>query len=181
MEIISAVFGFFAPFATEIFKYFQKEQDNKHELAVLQLQVEAKAKEHLYKMEEIETVADIEEQKAVRMPERSFGVQLLDAAKGHQMTGWAMYPAFYLFALLDLVSSLVRPAVTYTAFLFYIAVKWAQLQVYMANSANKYEAILQVWTGSDMSIVILVLSYWFGQRAAKAAFGGSANTTIKDN
>jgi hypothetical protein len=179
MEMIAAIFGFFAPFATEIFKYFQRKQDNLHELSMMRLQMEATAQGHAYRMEEINVTADIDEQKAVRMPDKSFGVQLLDAARNSNLSGWALYPAFYLFTLLDFISSLVRPAITYTAFGFYMVVKWAQFQMIKTSGIDTHQAILEVWSASDMSIVILVLSYWFGQRAAKAAFGGSANTSVK--
>jgi hypothetical protein len=32
-----------------------------------------------------------------------------------------------------------------------------------------------VWTADDLAILTLVLSYWFGQRAAKAALGVNAS------
>jgi hypothetical protein len=179
LEMLSAVFGFFAPFATEVFKYFQRKQDNSHELAVMTLQSQIKAQEHVYKMDEIGAVIDGEEVKLIHQPMSSFGVQLLDAAKGHNMNAYALYPAFYIFVVLDFLSGLVRPAVTYAAFAFYASVKWAQLSVALAEKSNWQQAVLTVWSGSDMSIVILVLSYWFGQRAVKAAFGGSAMTSYR--
>jgi len=147
---------------------------------MMDLQIKAKSQEHIYKMEEISASADIEESKGVHQPVHSFGVQLLDAAKGYNMSPWVLTPAFYLFTLLDFISSLVRPAITYAAFAFYSIVKWAQLQTALKAAPDQWQqAVLAVWTSSDMSIVILVLSYWFGQRAAKAAFGGSANTAYK--
>lgn len=179
IELLSAVFGFFAPFATELFKFFQRKQDNAHELAMMKMQMEAKGQEHLYRMEEISAAADIKESEGLHAPVHSFGVQLLDAAKGHNLSDWLLFPSFYLFTLLDFVSSMVRPVITYAAFGFYAAVKWAQFEVAKDIAGTNKEALLSVWTSSDMSIVILVLSYWFGQRAAKAAFGGSANTTGK--
>ena len=179
IELLSAVFGFFAPFATELFKFFQRKQDNAHELNMMKLQMEARNQEHFYRMEEISATADIKEAENIHKPQHSFGVQLLDAAKGHSLTGWALYPAFYMFVLIDFISSLVRPVITYAAFSFYAVVKWAQLQMALTSGVSWQAAVLQVWTSSDMSIVILVLSYWFGQRAAKAAFGGTANTAYR--
>jgi hypothetical protein len=179
IELLSAVFGFFAPFATEVFKFFQRKQDNEHELNMMKLQMEAKNQEHMYRMEEISATADIKEAENIHKPLHSFGVQLLDAAKNYNLNGWALYPAFLLFVILDFVASFVRPGITYAAFAFYATVKWAQLEMAMQNNESWQSAVLQIWTSSDMSIVILVLSYWFGHRAAKAAFGGSANTAYK--
>ena len=53
LSILSAILGFAAPFLPELLKYFTRSQDNAHELAMMKLQLEAKAQEHLYRMEEI--------------------------------------------------------------------------------------------------------------------------------
>lgn len=177
--ILTAILGFAAPFLPELLKYFNRKQDNQHELEMMKLQMQRGAQEHLWRMEEINTTADIKEGELVHAPMNSFGVQLLDAAKGHKLSGWALYPVFYLFSFLDFLSGLVRPGITYAAFGFYITVKWAQLSIAMSSNQDFATAILGVWAENDMSIVVLVLSYWFGQRAAKSAFGGSALTSYK--
>lgn len=179
LGIISAVMGFLAPFLPELLKFFTRKQDNQHELAMMDLQMKAAASEHAYKMEEIITTGDISEMTELHKPTQSFGVQLLDAAKGFNLSGWALYPAFYLFSFLDFVAGMVRPIVTYAAFGFYMAVKWAQLSMWQTGGTDLATAIIQVWGPEDRSIVILVLSYWFGQRSAKAAFGGSAMNSSK--
>ena len=179
LEIFSAVLGFAAPFLPELLKYFNRKQDNAHELAMMWLQAQLAEKQHVWKMEEIITTADAAETVELHKPMSSFGVQLLDAAEGHSLSGWALYPAFYLFSLLDFLSGMVRPGITYAAFGFYMSVKWAELMIAKANSSALSIALLQVWTSEDRAIVIIVLSYWFGHRSAKAAFGGSAMTTSK--
>lgn len=179
LEILSAAFGFLAPFTTEVVKIFQKKQDQKHELAMMEIQIRAAAQQHLYKMEELNANADISEAVELHKPQQSFGVQLLDAAKNHSMNSWTIIPAFYMFVVLDFVAGLVRPSITYAAFAFYATVKWAQFEVAKTVSTTSVEAILSIWGEPDRAIVILVLSYWFGHRAAKAAFGGSANTAYK--
>jgi len=179
IEIVSALVGFAAPFLPEVLKFYSKKQDNEHELAMMDLQMKKGAADHVYKMEEINTQGDIAESIEVHKPLQSFGVQLLDAAKGHGLSGWALYPAFYLFCVLDFLAGMVRPGITYAAFAFYVSVKWAELTIARANSSALSAALLQVWTSEDRAIVILVLSYWFGNRSAKAAFGGSAMNSSK--
>lgn len=179
IEIFSAVLGFAAPFLPEILKYYNRKQDNLHELAMLDKQIERGNKEHLWRIDEINTQGDISEAVELHKPLASFGVQLLDAAKGQGLSGWALYPAFYLFCLLDFISGLVRPGITYAAFAFYVSVKWAELTIAKTAGTGLSVALLQVWTSEDRSIVILVLSYWFGNRSAKAAFGGSAMNANK--
>lgn len=179
LEIFSALLGFAAPFLPELLKYFTRKQDNAHELAMMDLRLKQSANDHLYKMEEINTKGDISEAIELHKPQSSFGVQLLDAAKGQGLSGWALYPAFYLFCLLDFLAGMVRPAITYAAFAFYVGVKWAELLIAKTTSTGLSVALLQVWTSEDRAIVILVLSYWFGNRSAKAAFGGSAMNSSK--
>ena len=178
-EILSAGLGFLAPFLPEVLKYFTRKQDNAHELAVLGLQMQAAANEHAYKMEEIVTQGDISEMTELHKPMQSFGVQLLDAAKGYNLSSWALYPAFYLFSSLDFIAGMVRPVITYSAFAFYVSVKWAQITMWKFGGVDFATSILQVWGPEDRSIIILVLSYWFGQRSAKAAFGGSTMNAFK--
>ena len=33
-----------------------------------------------------------------------------------------------------------------------------------------------LWDENDWAVLFMVLAYWFGQRAVKAAFGGSASS-----
>lgn len=179
LSLLSAVLGFAAPFLPELLKYFTRKQDNAHELEMMKLHFQRAASEHTWRMEEISTQGDIAESIELHKPQNSFGVQLLDAANGSGLSGWAMYPAFYLFALMDFMCGMVRPTITYTAFGFYMAVKWAQLTIASTGGHNLSVALLQVWTEQDLAIVVLVLSYWFGQRSAKAAFGGSAMNSGK--
>ena len=178
IEIVSAIVGFAAPFIPEVLKFFTRKQDQAHELAILNLQIQKGAQEHLWRMDEIAATADIAEAKELHKPAKSFGVQILDAAKGHSMSGWALYPAFYLFVALDFLAGMVRPGITYAAFGFYMAVKWAKLSVALSASTLSV-ALLDVWDDSDRALVVLVLSYWFGHRAAKAAFGGSAMSSAR--
>lgn len=179
IEIVSALVGFASPFLPEVLKYYNRKQDNEHELAMMDLRLKQGAAEHTWKMDEINTQSDIAEAIEVHKPMQSFGVQLLDAAKGHGLSGWALYPAFYLFCLMDFLAGMVRPGVTYAAFAFYVSVKWAELTIARAANSGLSVALLQVWTSEDRAIVILVLSYWFGNRSAKAAFGGSAMNSSK--
>lgn len=180
MMILTAIIGFLAPFLPELLKFFNRGQDNAHELKVLELHLRKGAQEHLWRMEEIATTADIKESELLHSPMNSFGVQLLDAAKGHGLSGWALYPAFYLFSLMDFLSGMVRPGITYAAFAFYMVVKWAQFDLIQATEVGFATALITIWNDEDRAILVLVLSYWFGQRSAKAAFGGSSMTISKN-
>ncbi len=179
LAIISAIAGFASQFLPAILTLFQRRQDNAHELAMFKLRLESAANEHLYRMEEMNAKADIEEAKVIHTPAPSFGVQMLDAAKGSGFGPWATVPAFYLFTLLDFISGMVRPSVTYAVVGFYMVVKYAQwvLLTGPKYEADRWEAISQLWGEVDAQVLFLCLGFWFGQRLYKAVFGGSASST----
>ncbi len=179
LAVLTAVLGFLGPFLPEVLKFLNRRQDNQHELAMYQLQMKAAEKAHALRMAELEATADIREAEMLHRPAPSFGVQMLDAARDSGLKGWAIIPTFYLFVFVDVAAALVRPALTYTAFGFYVAYKFACYSVMGSVStadATWAQHIINLWGDQDWAVVTLVLSYWFGHRAAKAAFGGNATS-----
>ncbi len=176
LSTITALLGFASPFLPEVLKYFTRRQDNTHELALMELRLKAGAQEHLWRMDEIDARADIAEAREVHKPMVSFGVQILDKAHDSGMSPWLVAPVFYLFALLDFVSGLVRPAAAYASFGFYAAYKWAMYETLVSDRFGNSTAgaMIQLWGEQDWNVLVLVLSYWFGARTAKLAFGGRA-------
>lgn len=173
--MLAALIGFLAPFVPAVINYFNNKANNKHELEMFGLRLKMAQAEHSWKMAEIESVADIEEMKVLHQPMQAYGVQLLDAAKG--MHPVLFYPVFYLYVLIDFLSTSVRPVVTYTFVMFYIVYKWAMYETLRAVSDASFtfrEGITTIWTTQDFDMLLLVVSYWFGSRVAKAAFGGNA-------
>lgn len=181
LAILSAIFGFLAPMLPEVLKLFNRRMDNQHEKDMMELRLQHAQAEHAWRMEEVEANADIAEAAELHKPAPSFGVQLLDAAQNWGLGRWVLIPAFYLFTVLDFLSGMVRPTIAFSAFGFYIAYKWAlydtiaRVHEYMPAGA----ILEQVWQEQDWAVLTLVLSYWFGHRAAKAAFGGSAMTAAR--
>jgi len=174
LQIVSALLGFFAPFLPQVVKLFQQKIDNAHELAMMKLRLEMASQEHLWRMEEINTQADIAESYVLHRPQQSFGVQILDAAKESKMSNWTTVPVFWMFSLLDAWSASVRPNITYAMFAFYAVTKFAQYQIYVMLTDNSH-AIASLWTENDWAVLLMCGSYWLGMRSAKAAFGGSAS------
>ncbi len=179
LAILSALFGFVSQFLPAILSLLQRRQDNSHELSMYRLRLQSAANEHLYKMEEMNARADIEEAKVIHSPAPSFGVQMLDAAKGSGFGVWATVPAFYLFTLLDFISGMVRPGVTFAIVGLYMVCKYAQwvLLTGPKYEAPGWEAVTQLWTETDTQVLFMCLGFWFGQRMYKAVFGGSASST----
>lgn len=176
--LMSFLTGVFAPLLPSIVNLVRDWQDRKHELAMLELRMKYAQMEHTWRMEEIVARADIEEAKVLHKPQSSFGVQLLDAANKWADTVWGKWlvtPAFYLFTFLDFVNGMVRPTIAYAAFGFYMIYKWSVFEM-AKDGMSTVEAINKTWTENDWAVLLMVLGFFFGQRAAKAVLGGSTMT-----
>ena len=173
LAIFTTIFGFLGPFLPEALKLFREAADRKHELAMIELRMKGAAQERLWRMEEVAAQADIAEAKTLRQPEQSFGVQLLDAAHAKALRPAVLAFGFVLFAILDWLTAMVRPAVTYAFVGLYLAVKWAQYEMFFLLSTDMTvaKALVYIWREEDLAVLTLVLSFWFGQRTAKWAFG----------
>jgi hypothetical protein len=177
LALLSAVFGFLGPFVPELIRLFRERQDQAFELQRMHLSAQIAEKQHAWRMAEIEARADIEESKALHQPMPSFGVQILDKAHASGMSSWAVVPVFWLFAVADFVSTMVRPAVTYAMVGLFIAYKWGRfllMQHVSDQSFQWYEGVVHLWDEQDWAVLLLVLGYWFGGRMVKAVFGGNA-------
>jgi len=180
MLLLSTILGFFGPFIPELLKWLNRKQDNAHELALLDKQAQIAREAAAYRKDEItlqgSLAADAEELKAIHQPVQNFGVQVLDAARSSGMPFWVVWPVFWAFALVDWLNSSVRPTITYWVVGFYTYYKWCVLQLAVSGGNDLKTAIVANWSENDWAVMMLCLGYFFGQRAAKAAFGGSAST-----
>lgn len=170
MAWLTALFGFFTPFLPEVIKYFNKKQDYAQELKMMEVRNQQAEKEYTWRMAEVEAKADIEESKALRVDTQTFGHDILDSAA---KTGWPTFvvaPLAYIYAFLDVANQIIRPWITFAIVSFYMLVKYGQYKMLVAQSVLAEKAISQIWTENDYAILALVLSFWFGQRAAKYAF-----------
>lgn len=168
--------GIIGPLLPTVLNLFRDWQDRKHELEMLAMRLKYANQEHLWKMEEINATADIEEAKILHTQQQSFGVQLLDAADKWADSQWGkciVTPVFFLYAILDFLNGLVRPAIAYAAFGFYVVYKWSVFEMAKV-SVTTVEAVNATWTDNDWAVLLMVLGFFFGQRAAKMVIGGSS-------
>ncbi|MBT4879676.1 MAG: hypothetical protein HON43_01715 [Alphaproteobacteria bacterium] len=106
-------------------------------------------KGHSQRLEEIQTLGDIQEAQSLHSHARPTGVPFIDGLAGS-----------------------VRPIITYAFFLLYAAIKVAQLLTiqHLADQLTWTQALLQIWHMEDQALFATVMSFWFGQRAL-AKFG----------
>lgn len=154
IALLGSALGFIGGFIPEILKYFKSKQDNKHELDILKLQMQAQAQLHTERLEEINAEADISESKALYESARieKSGVKWADA-------------------ILNLYNGSVRPTITYLFTGLYCTVKLAQVWSMVHGSGVSFlDAVKYTYTEVDMSCLMLCLSYYFGQRMSAKVF-----------
>lgn len=127
--------------APEVLKFFDRDNERKHELAMFDKQLE---------MERL-TI----DSKVAIAQERTYGQgleALTEALKGEgKRTG---------IAWVDAVSSLVRPVVTYWFMAIYMMIKTTAI-VMVVNDAGWVAAMDTAWTANDAALFAGILNFWF--------------------
>lgn len=154
LTIIGSILGLFGSLLPEILKFFNLKEDHKHEIEMAKLQMEAQEKLHQEKLEEINVTADVAESEA------------LYKAAEQKITGWKVVDG-----LVSLYSSSVRPSLTYGFFIFYVLVKYAQYNVFVASNYTNWQIVYSLWSSEDMAIFSTIISFWYGSRFLKYALG----------
>jgi len=144
ITLLGSLLGFITSTFPSLLKLWQDSSDKKHELAVLQLQMQAQAQSHTERLEEINTQADIAESDALYKTYAT-GIDWVDALNGT-----------------------VRPVIAYSFFILYAAVKLLAYAAIASSNAVPFVVIHDtLWTDDDAAIFAGIISFYFGQRAMK--------------
>lgn len=146
--LLGGIFGGLLRLAPEALKLFDRANERKHELALLNAEQEfAKIKGELA-LKETEARVIIHETDAIG---KAFKEQSETASKG----GF----------LIAAISALVRPTVTYAFLAMYFIVKVATYLIAMEQGGNWKEVALSLWTTDDVTILFMIISFWFVGRS----------------
>lgn len=102
ITLIGALLGFISSAFPDLLKFWRDAADRKHELAILQMQMEQQRQGHTNRLEEINVQADIAESRALYKTYHT-GIKWVDALNGT-----------------------VRPVIAYSFFILYAVVKIMQ-------------------------------------------------------
>lgn len=142
--LLGGVFGGLLRLAPEVLKLFDRANERKHELALLGAEMEfAKVKGEIA-MRQTEAAMAIEELDSI-------GEAFKEQSKTAIAAGW----------FIAAVSALVRPLITYMFVGAYFAVKLATYLLAMEQGGNWKDVILSLWTQDDVTILFMIISFWF--------------------
>jgi len=143
LTLLGSLIGFLSSFAPSLIKLWQDKQDKQHELKLLEKQAELNLKLGELQLE----AKDME----VSQQTLQMAYNFADPSK------WAdrdIYKSFK--SIIYLLTSSVRPVVTYIFLVGYLYFKW-----FIYLSTKDYNL---VWTDEDMALFAGVISFWFGSR-----------------
>lgn len=146
--ILGSLFGGLFRLAPELLKFFDKNNDRKHELKMFEIQTDLEKQRGEYKLEERYVDHSVQQLTAIQ-----------EAFKEQANTAKSSYP--WVAAL----SALVRPIVTYVLFGLYIAVKISLMFYAMQQGAQWHEMLQQNWTMEDFAMLNMILTFWFVGRS----------------
>lgn len=142
--LLGGVFGGLLRLAPEAFKLFDRASERKHELALLNTEMEfarVKGEIAMRQTEAAMTVAEMDTM-AEAFKEQSTTAQ----AAGKIVAG---------------ISALVRPMITYAFVGAYFLVKAAAYFMAVAQGGLWHDVIRDLWTQDDVTIMFMIISFWF--------------------
>ena len=139
VTLLAAISGFLSSIAPEILKFLKDNSDKKHELEILDKQVQYSQIMSQQRLEEIYISRDIANSTALSNTYNT-GITWVDAFNGT-----------------------VRPLLAYSFFLLYAVLKYVQYQ--SLGGGITIENIYLIWTTDDQTIFATIISFYFGQRS----------------
>lgn len=151
LTLFSSLLGFGTSFMPKVLDYFQDKQDKKHELMLMDKQLEQQIQLGELALRKTHIEADTEEFKAVHRH---------DTAMVKNSAKWA---ATY--------SATVRPTITYLFMLLFITVEISAYYALISKGMAATDALSIVWDAEITSLFAAILSFWFGGREIRKREG----------
>lgn len=140
ISLIAGLSGFLTSFVPEILKIFRERQDNKQELAILQLQAQIAKDTANQKLEAIKTNADIQETTIIHQNQTT-NIKIVEA-----------------------IAALVRPTIALSYLALYAFLKVIILYFLYKNGFN-IDLAQGLWNSEDQATYSAVIGYYFGNRS----------------
>ena len=147
LTLLASMLGFASSALPRLADFWQDRNDRKHELAILDRQLEQARLGHQQRLEEIAVQADIAESQALYQHD----------AKLASGAPWV-----------DALRASVRPIVTYLFFLLFASVKISGLVVLVFDqNVDIPNALITIWDEETQALFAGIISFWFGSRSLR--------------
>lgn len=142
LALLSPLFGILGSLLPSIVRIFERKQELKYEIELTKIKLEAaeRSADLQYHVEEIK--ADSELRQSALDHDKS-----IDGGK-----------------FLNALRASIRPVVTYSFFILFVAVKWAAAYVMIKEGQDIPTMLDAVWDPDTMSLFSTIIAFWFGSR-----------------
>lgn len=142
LAILSPLLGIFGSLLPNIVRIFEKREENKHEIELTKLKMDAAALQAESNLD-IETIkAIVSDGQSIRLHDSSLdGGQFLNALRAS-----------------------IRPVVTYVFFLTFILIKIVAMATMISVGADIPTIVSTVWDTETMALFGTIMAFWFGSR-----------------
>ena len=142
LALLSPLFGILGSLLPSIVRIFERKQEIQYEIQLTQVKLAA-AEKHAdiqFHLEEIK--ADAESRQSALDHDKS-----LDGGK-----------------FINRLRASIRPVITYSFFILFVAVKWAAAYTMIKNGQDIPTMLDAVWDPDTMSLFSTIVAFWFGTR-----------------
>lgn len=143
LTILSSLFGVASGVLPNIVKLMEVKQDQRHEIELTKLKMEAASKG-------LELTAISEGAKA-------------DAAEGESVRQHDT--AIHTTGFMEGLRASIRPVITYCFFFLFCGVKITIVYIMIQKDYNSMDIINAVWDQNTMAVFAGILGFWFGSRS----------------
>ena len=147
ITLIATLLGFVSSSFPDVLKYWKDRADRKHELAILDKQMQAQQQGHTQRLAEIEIQADMAESKALYAnASQPSGVKWVEGMRAS-----------------------VRPIITYVFFGLFVFIKVMSMMTLIKQGFTTTDSLIVIWDEETRALFAAVMAFWFGQRAVLRA------------
>lgn len=130
--------------APEFMKWLDRAGERKHEIALLNAELEFTRVKGQIMQQQTEAVMTVAEMDAIASAVEEQGKTARAAGK-----------------VVAAISALVRPSVTFAFVIAYFAVKVATYLLALEQSGEWKEVLVSIWNKDDMAMLMMILTFWF--------------------
>jgi len=142
MTLLGSLLGFGTSFLPEVLNYFKANQQHKHDLEKMQVEMDLMSKRAELKLNMMDKEADIKEAEGLYKHDSMDAGGFINALRGS-----------------------VRPVITYCFFGLFVAIKVTAVIALMNSGRDVGAALSLIWDESTAGLFAAIMSFWFGNRA----------------
>lgn len=151
--LIGTLFGGAFRMAPEVLKWLDRKDERRHELAMLDRNIEADR----MKLEASQKLAETQADERITLADLQAMIEATKAQATVTGVRWV-----------DAISSLMRPTITFWwGIVLYTAALTAQFLVLVDQGSTGLQALLKLWGPEEKAIVSSIFAFWFMDRSLR--------------